>query len=130
MSEEKKRVNPVPLDTLALLDMTDSLERIDHRLAEATPRGDVPQYNLTLDTEWTSIDFLSDFGRKATGFTLFNDGASDVYFRINDTYLQMTPNPTPIKKNEKLDIDMKRSSIKRLYLKSTGSANVRLFVVI
>jgi hypothetical protein len=130
MSEEKKRVNPVPLDTLALLDITDSLERIDRRLAKATPLGRTPQYNLTLDTDWVYIDFVLSFGHKATGFTLFNDGASDVYFGVNDTHNQVTSNPAPIRKNEKLDVDMKSSSIERLYLKSAGSADVRLFVVI
>ncbi len=85
------------------------------------PRGGVIPINVSV-SGLVEIDFEKSYGVRLIDISLFNDGLDDVYVSVNTP--QFT---TPLKKGESLRLPFRAKVIKKLYLFSSGSSQVRGF---
>lgn len=102
------------------------LERIMARLLwleESKIMGGISTYEWEITTEVKEYKFR----QPAIAVTVINDGADDIYVRINEMKGSIT-DEAPFKMNESHTINATYPTIHKIYIVSEGTSTVRLIV--
>lgn len=126
-----ERVEPTPLEAIALLDLNNNILDLRDMLDITVARGIYDDNTYTVDSNGLTIDYLKAYKRPVFAADIFNDGPSGLYIGVNKTASTLK---APLYSGEEVHLDYRAAKLRFINLKvASGIPNpqstVRIYVI-
>lgn len=122
--EDEERVDSTAFQTVILVNIRDLLRK-------TIPRGisdEIKDLVSSTQIEGAIYSFEDNYGGPLFSVSIRNDGPGIIYYGVNKKVV-ITPNIAQVNANEKADLSYNSAIIRFLNIKTTTTANIRLYVL-